>query len=763
MILTKTPTEMTGNITFSKVIPMGIDAQSFGIILDSLIRIYSNPYVAALREYTSNAWDSHHNCNPTRPIEVSLPSGLSPVFVVEDFGVGMDRAGLADYGQFGFSTKREDNDNIGGYGLGSKVGLAFASQYTVRAVKDGYVNTVIIGRDEASNPQMGFLNGPDFPEDATEEERELIELAYPGEPTDLPNGVKITIPTMEYRKFQEALSSNFFLGFAPGTILIDGKAPTYSVHNPAQFEEIGNGLGWRRAKGAQHNVGGVALVHGVSYTVNWREIARDMGYSAHTGFLSEIIVEINNGDIEIQRSRESLVYSKTTTAVLNQKLKEVLSYATKQYQFDVANAPTYRDAVQLQRKATSFGFRAEYLWKGKAIKTHVSSGHPLASVPVTYSSVDYGGNSNSGLQASKTLYSFKTVVDYRHEQITRPITHSILVYGSKDPQEVRNRTLHVESNGSTAFAEYDSARLAAENEGHPEVKTPSVDAYEFSFTSLDKKKLPTWFKSMFARVMSADEFMETVTIVRKERAAEAAAVRKANAVPKAVQVGLPVRVVRLREGGRSDFSEITADQLDPTHKHVMIQIGASDLADQLISALMTIRGARNQQHVMFTYLEKHQNFTFLYATKSVKMDKYIKEVPNLIMAGDLPKMLESIAKGLVGQKSELQKRAILDRNRGDVDWAMRLSTEAIDTILNKETREWVVAVQEQGTVDDSFLKMITQSAAYFDISPSAAEITSTVPSPKGNYPLLEDLNVYRTNAMLVAEYINLVDAASGRI
>jgi hypothetical protein len=753
LILTSNTTETTGNLVYSKVVPMGIDAASFGIILDSLIRIYSNPYVAALREYTSNAWDSHHNSTPTRPIEVALPSMLSPVFTVEDFGVGMDRIQLGQYGQFGFSTKRDDNENIGGYGLGSKVGLAFASQYTVRAVKDGYVNTVVIGRDENSNPQMGFINGPVFPENATEEERELIELAYPGEPTDLPNGVKIAIPTMEYRKFSEALSNHFFLGFAPGTILIDGKEPTYSVHNKAQFQEIGDGLGWRRAKGAQHNVGGVALIHGVSYSINWSEIARDLSYDVRTGFLSEVVVEINNGDIEIQRSRESLVYSKTTTAVLGAKLKSLLAYATEQYKKEIANAPTYREAVQLRRKAISFGFKADYTWRGQTIKTRIGGMHPLASVDLTHVSVNYGGNSSSGLLATKYLISLKKFVDYHAEKITEDTRTTILVYGSKDPQEVRNRTVHVESNGSSSYTEF---ATKAEN-------SPRPDSFEFVFTSLSEKKLPTWFKSYFGQVISVDEFMETVTAMRKERAAEAAAYRKENAAPKVIKTGLHVRKMFLRDGGRSTLVELPADQLDPTHTHVLIQIGAGELADKLIAGLMSIRSAKGYQVSLLKYLEESQNFTFLYATKSVKVDKYTKEVPNFITASELPKAMEDIAKSIIAKKSENQKRGIIDRNSGDVNWALRLHAKGIASVQNKETREWLEILQNQRSEDDDFLRSVENWGHLFGITPGVAKITSTAVSPNAYYPIMQDFTVRSSNYDIVADYINLVDKAMGRI
>jgi hypothetical protein len=767
LLLTKNTNQTTGNMKFSKIKKMGINAESFGIILDSLIKIYSNPYVAALREYTSNAWDSHMTCGQTLPIRVSLPSALSPVFVVEDFGEGMDRIKLGLYGEFGFSSKRKDNDNIGGYGLGSKVGLAFSSQYTVRSVKDGYMNTVVIGRDEDGNPQMGFINGPDFPEDITEEEAELIELAYPGEPTDLPNGVKITIPTMEYHKFNEALSRNFFLGFAPGSILIDGKEPTYSVFNEDQFTELEGGIGWRRKKDVQERVGGTALLHGVSYSINWNEIAGDLDYQIRTDFLNEIVVKLENSTVDLQRSRESLVYSKRTREVLRQKLQDLLSYATKQYASEIDSVATYQEAVQLRRKAISYGFRGDYTWKGQKIIVEMSNDAKNAQSFITFANINDSSVSLSGYQVNKQQETLSSIVNHRSEMLTSAQRISILVYGAADPADYKNRTYHIEANNAALHA-HETARLHTPNPSIPGSGFPSNPTrYQYVFTSLSKHNIPSWFKRLFTKTISAKQFTDVVTVLRKANAAEAAKRRKENAEKKA-KVGLTVRRMTINANGRSTFSEVSVEDLDKNHNHVLFHLGESEYSDKLYKTLSMRSHAYGSLHYLTSFLEYLSDnglVTFLYATKSVNVKAYEGVVPNLTLASadGIKSLITDSAKALVKNKSEIQKRAILDRHDGVNYWATLMPKEQINDVLRPEMQEWLRAIRKNDGAEEKFLAQVSRMAASLGVDGKIAEITTTIDSPLGDYPLLREVTSYRPDFTAVVEYINAMDTINKRV
>ena len=53
--------------------------------------LYSDKIRAAIRELSTNAFDSHvDNGCPTRPFDVQLPTKLDPQFRLRDYGTGLD-------------------------------------------------------------------------------------------------------------------------------------------------------------------------------------------------------------------------------------------------------------------------------------------------------------------------------------------------------------------------------------------------------------------------------------------------------------------------------------------------------------------------------------------------------------------------------------------------------------------------------------------------------------------------------------------------
>lgn len=90
-------------------------------------KIYTDPYVFP-RELMANAIDSGGIA------ELLLPDSLSPQWEVEDHGAGMSHEFMmTNYTKIFHSTKRKDNNNIGGFGHGRLSPLAYTDSYTVRS------------------------------------------------------------------------------------------------------------------------------------------------------------------------------------------------------------------------------------------------------------------------------------------------------------------------------------------------------------------------------------------------------------------------------------------------------------------------------------------------------------------------------------------------------------------------------------------------------------------------------------------------------
>lgn len=98
--------------------------------------LYSDKPLALVREVVCNAWDSHIESGRTdKPLEIKLDwDRLS----IRDFGHGIHRDDIVKiYGTYGGSTKKDNGEVTGGFGLGSKAPFAYTEHFEVISHHDG--------------------------------------------------------------------------------------------------------------------------------------------------------------------------------------------------------------------------------------------------------------------------------------------------------------------------------------------------------------------------------------------------------------------------------------------------------------------------------------------------------------------------------------------------------------------------------------------------------------------------------------------------
>lgn len=128
-----------------------LDASASQLIMDVLAKLYDNPVEAAIREYVSNAYDANIEAGSTEPVHLHVPTEDEPYLEVSDTGSGLDYLGIVSvFANFGTSTKRDSNEFIGGFGIGSKSGLAISDKIHVSSVKNGLATSLLSSAKTAS-------------------------------------------------------------------------------------------------------------------------------------------------------------------------------------------------------------------------------------------------------------------------------------------------------------------------------------------------------------------------------------------------------------------------------------------------------------------------------------------------------------------------------------------------------------------------------------------------------------------------------------
>jgi hypothetical protein len=259
---------------------------------------YSDPIRSIVREYLSNIIDAYTKMPKDRafikPI-LQLPTRFDQTIKFIDFGVGMSHDEVWEvFPSIGDSTKRDNNDEIGGFGLGAKSAFAYepAENWTVEARYNG--------ERMLFNAYYDKMGWPNFAHVTTE-------------PTKEPNGVTISIPvaTEDVPAFKKAAAE--VLEFFPIEIEVKGDAE----FNVVKREAIFAGTGWALNGNSSSRV----IVGPIAYPVTDAELAG--GDKLLTSLLAhnslDIFVPI--GSVDIVPNREQLIFRTKTRRAIQQVVK----------------------------------------------------------------------------------------------------------------------------------------------------------------------------------------------------------------------------------------------------------------------------------------------------------------------------------------------------------------------------------------------------------------------------------------------------------
>ncbi len=277
-------------------------AEFIHVLSDTL---YSDKPLAVIREVLCNAWDAHIvTGRQSKPVVVTINDKF---LIIQDFGTGIHRDSIQPiYCVYGNSTKKNDGNQTGGFGLGSKAPFAYCDSFEVTSCHEG---TKTIYRISKSSAEVGGRPG-------------IIEIV--SVPTE-ESGITVKIPLKETR---DGLNFSNIVR----TIARNGEMNVELNGDICLTLPFSEGKdGWIMVpKDNRHNDSEMAVRYGnVLYPIPGHEVYSDF-YNSITKFMralpnagnTRLIFMAEPNTISVTPSRESLSMSDITVATLKKHLSD---------------------------------------------------------------------------------------------------------------------------------------------------------------------------------------------------------------------------------------------------------------------------------------------------------------------------------------------------------------------------------------------------------------------------------------------------------
>ena len=347
-------------------------AKAFAILSDGL---YSNKILAVVRELSTNAYDSHvaAGCKE-KPFDLHLPTSLDNQFYIRDYGTGLSREDcMSLYTTYFRSDKTDSNDAVGCLGLGSKSPFAYTDQFMVESFYNGNHMAFSAYKNENGEPVFALLSE---------------------QPTDEPNGLKVSFPTYSGDRhdfIREASTVLKYFAVQPN-INID-----IGVEVDSQGNAVMSGEDWKIDTTYSNYAKNVVVMGQIAYEVDADQMDKDsetydMLWNGHG-----LVIYANIGDVDITPSRESLSYNERTKRFIHNRVESILTEIYTQVQ-DYVNecetlwkarktlvnmqgnlmrVKTIREAVQEVTTYNGVQLFEKDVWNGVELPERVESGNAV--------------------------------------------------------------------------------------------------------------------------------------------------------------------------------------------------------------------------------------------------------------------------------------------------------------------------------------------------------------------------------------------------
>lgn len=311
------------NITIDSSAKFTTESFDFGdkrIIMQILRgKIYSNPIKTILQEIGCNARDAHREIGKSDiPIKIKLPTKLDETFYIQDYGPGITPDRMSNvFIKYGNSTKRDSNEQTGGFGLGAKTPFAYVDLFNVTTIseEDGkHVKRVYVAYIDET--EVGAM--------ACTSKKETTECTG--------TTISFTPKKTDYYKFSSYTEEVFQFWAVKPEVISDAEVGWDEDEKPLLSTPKWDFYG--------PNNEDYVILDEIAYPIKWEEV-RGHKNLENNG----IVLRFNTGDIKITANREQIEWVDESIEAIKKALKPIQKKLKEHAENEIRGCTSYLEAV----------------------------------------------------------------------------------------------------------------------------------------------------------------------------------------------------------------------------------------------------------------------------------------------------------------------------------------------------------------------------------------------------------------------------------
>ncbi len=352
-------------------------------------KIYSNPIYVLCQEIMSNARDANREAGrANEPIKVKAPSSLDLHLAISDHGIGISPDRMANvFVLYGVSTKRGDNQQTGGFGIGAKTPFSYTDAFQVVTVteEDGkrVKRTYSAYLDTSQMGAMSLLSQEDTKENTGTEIKVLVERK------DIAAFCSAIARITEFWEPRPKVGSNVV--YSTTKITVD-KGDWFIYGEMQQQNSTSYGS-------YHHKEASFCLIDGIRYPLDTNNILAWIGtnrpklQNRASAFLSSnIVLRFKTGQVAVAASREALDYIDATYNSIADAVDKATQELVKECEAAIVSATTLKEAVEAFNKFKFRGLVNDSKWRGIPLEDNYQLEHKFYY---------YGKNRGGGLRSDE--------------------------------------------------------------------------------------------------------------------------------------------------------------------------------------------------------------------------------------------------------------------------------------------------------------------------------------------------------------------------